>query len=146
MNRYARDLMRQWQEANPRFVQSLTDPRAHFEQMGRQAEEEIFELLPSLEGRDVPGETYLQKVGRLQAARAQAEEMILSEYRPPSSMEETDEPEGWDEMTHDDQETWIRQNVPAGEQQQEMLKDLVARRATRAALHSTMGDPDNLED
>lgn len=141
MNRYGTQLMEQWQAADPQFVTSLPDPRAHFEQMGRQVEEEILEILPSLEGTDTPGETYLQKVGRLQAARTQAEEMILSEYQPPSDSPEPDEPEDWDSMTHPQQEAWIMENTHPGEGREQMLCDLQARIATRAALHSTMGDP-----
>lgn len=141
MNRYGTQLMEQWKAADPQFVSSLSDPKAHFEQMGRQVEEEISELLPTLEGSDQPGETYLQKVGRLQAARTQAEEMILSEYAPPSDSREADEPEDWDAMTHPQQEAWIMENTQPGEEREQMLRDLKARIATRAALHSTMGDP-----
>lgn len=146
MNRYGTQLMRQWQTADPRFVESLSDPSSHFEQIGRQVEAEIFEILPSLEGKDSPGETYLEKVGRLQAARAQAEEIILSEYRPPSDSPEMDEPEGWDSMLPDAQEAWIEQNVPAGEQKQEMLRAVATYRATRWALHPRWDDSETTDD
>lgn len=145
MNKYGAMLRRQWEIADPRFVQSLDDPTEHFSQMGEQVQNEILELLPSLEGTDPAGETYLQKVGRLNAARAQAEEIVLAEYQPPSNSSEEDEPEGWDTMPHDQQETWIRENVPEGPEQQEMLSDLESRRLTRMIVMGASYDPQDYE-
>lgn len=141
MNKYGQMLHRQWQIADPQMVASLSDPTEHFSQMGEQVEAEVQAMLPTLEGTDTAGETYLQKVGRLQAARATAEETVLAEYQPPSDSPEPDEPEDWDEMSHDEQETWIRANVPAGEQQQEMLTDLEARRTSRMIGLGAGNDP-----
>lgn len=141
MNRYGTMLMRQWQEANPSFVESLSDPQEHFAQMGQQVENEVQGMLPALEGTDPAGETYLEKVARLQAARATAEETVLTEYQPPSDSPDPGEPEDWDEMSHDDQETWIRANVPAGERQQEMLSDLESRRIDRMIVLGAGYDP-----
>lgn len=141
MNRYGQILHRQWQIADPQMVASLNDPTEHFSQMGEQVEAEVQAMLPTLEGTDPAGETYLQKVGRLQAARATAEETVLAEFQPPSDSPEPDEPEDWDEMSHDEQETWIRANVPAGEQQQEMLTDLEARRTSRMIGLGAGNDP-----
>lgn len=143
MNKYARMLHKQWQTADPKFVESLPDPTAHFTQLGEQVSEEVLELLPSLEGTDPAGETYLQKVGRLNAARLQAEEIVLAEYQPPTDSPEPDEPEGWDGMSHDQQEIWIRENVPAGEEQQEMLQELEARRLTRTVVLGASYDPED---
>ena len=94
MNKYGAMLRRQWEIADPKFVQSLNDPTAHFSQLGEQVSEEILELLPSLEGTDPAEETYLEKVGRLSAAKLQAEEIVLAEYQPASDSPEPDEPEG----------------------------------------------------
>lgn len=146
MNKYGQILHRQWQIADPQMVASLSDPTEHFSQMGEQVEADVQAMLPTLEGTDPAGETYLQKVGRLQAARATAEETVLAEYQPPSDSPEPDEPEDWDEMSHDEQETWIRANVPAGEQQQEMLTDLEARRTSRMIGLGAGNDPTDRED
>ena len=127
------------------MVASLSNTTEHFSQMGEQVEAEVQALLPTLEGTDPAGETYLQKVGRLQAARATAEETVLAEYQPSSDSPEPDEPEDWDEMSHDEQETWIRANVPAGEQQQEKLTDLDARRTNRMIGLGAGNDPTDRE-
>ena len=141
MNKYAQLLKRQWETADPTYVSSLSDPTTHFAQMGERVQDEVQELTPSLEGTDQSGETYLQKVGRLNAARQQAEEIVLAEYQPPSVSPEPDEPEDWDEMSHDEQETWIRQNVPTGEQQDEMLQSLEARRLNRTIVLGASSEP-----
>ncbi|MEE1652179.1 TnpV protein [Brachybacterium sp. J144] len=141
MNKYANLLQQQWTAADPTYVSSLDDPTTHFAQMGERVQEEILELLPSLEGTDPAAESYLQKVGRLNAARQQAEEIVLAEYQPPSVTPEPDEPEDWDEMSHDEQETWIRQNVPTGEQQDEMLQALEARRLNRTIVLGASSEP-----
>lgn len=141
MNKYGQMLHRQWQSADPRFVKSLSDPTEHFSQMGEQVQEEVLELLPSLEGTDPVGETYLQKVGRLNAAKMQAEEIVLAEYQPPTDSSEMGEPEDWDEMSHDQQESWIRENVPAGEERQDMLRSLEVRRLTRTIVLGASYEP-----
>lgn len=141
MNKYGQLLRTQWETVDPTFVSSLSDPTAHFSQMGERVQQEVLELLPSLEGADPAGESYLQKVGRLNAARQQAEEIVLQEYQPPSESPEPDEPEDWDEMNHDAQEDWIRQNVPSGEQQNEMLQELEARRLNRTIVLGASTEP-----
>ncbi len=50
------------------------------------------ELAELLAGDDPPGEGYLAKVGRLIAARHQAEEIISHEYGPLTPEDEDDEP------------------------------------------------------
>lgn len=144
MNKYGTMLRRQWEIANPRFVQSLTDPTEHFTQMGEQVESEILELLPSLEGADPEGETYLQKVGRLNAARTQAEEMVLAEYQPPSDSPEEDEPEGWwDSMSPDQQESWVKENVPPGERYDEMMRQVQTHRNERTVVMGASYNPES---
>lgn len=146
MNKYAAMLRRQWEIADPRFVTSLDDPTEHFSQMGEQVQNEISELLPSLEGTDPAGETYLQKVGRLNAARSQAEEIVLAEYQPPSDSSEGDEPEDWDSMSPDQQESWVRENVPAGEQYDEMMRQVQAYRDNRMVVLGASYDPEAPEE
>lgn len=121
MNRYGNQLLKQWEIASPQFVSSLEDPQAHFTQMGVQVEQEIQELLPSLEGNDPPNEDYLVKVGRLQAARREAEEIVLEQYRPPSDSPGPDEPENWDSMTPDEQEAWLMENLEPGEERDDRM-------------------------
>lgn len=147
MNKYGVLLLSQWREANPRFVESLDDPRAHFAQLGEQVQSEVTALLPSMEGSDPAGETYLEKVGRLQAARLQAEEAVLAEYQPTSDSPEPVRPEGWEAMSHDAQETWIRSNLPEGTEQDDELQSLEDRRINRMlAMGASVDEADYQQD
>lgn len=145
MNKYGQLLRRQWESADPRFVESLSDPTEHFSRLGEQVQDEILELASSLEGRDPAGETYLQKVGRLNAVRLQAEEIVLAEYQPPSDSRELDEPEGWDAMSPDQQESWVRENVQPGEQYDEMMRQVEAYRSNRLVVLGASYDPETDE-
>lgn len=124
MNKYAAMLRRQWETADPTFVQSLDDPTEHFSQLGEQVQNEISELLPTLEGTDPAGETYLRKVGRLNAARLQAEELVLTEYQPPSNssdLSQAEDPDNWEDQS--EQESWIRETFASDpEEMQDRLR------------------------
>ena len=48
-------------------------------------------------------------------------------------------------MPHDQQESWIRENIPAGEEQQQMLKDLESRRLDRMIVMGASYDPQDHE-
>ena len=58
---------------------------AFFTELGEQAAVEIEELQMQLAGPDPVGEGYLEKVGRLNAARMQAEEKVLTRADPASA-------------------------------------------------------------
>lgn len=79
MNRYGERAMRHWATTDPERYRTIADPQTFFRELGEQAETEIQELAARLAGPDQPGEEYLQKVGRLNMARLQAEEAILTE-------------------------------------------------------------------
>jgi hypothetical protein len=79
MNRYGRRLMRQMQETDPTRFASLPDPEQHFTMLGEQLGVEIEQLAQSIAGPDRPGETYLEKVGRLNMARLNAESDLIAE-------------------------------------------------------------------
>lgn len=79
MNKYAKLAQRHWQTTDPERYQTIADPETFFGELGRSAETQIQELTDQLAGPDQPGEEYLTKVGRLNMARLQAEEMVLSE-------------------------------------------------------------------
>ncbi len=88
MNRYGRLAMEHWQQADPGRLAALEDPTTFFSTLGAQVEERVLELQEHLAGPGSPDETYLEKVGRLNAARLQAEEMALAEMvwlQPPTS-------------------------------------------------------------
>lgn len=91
MNEYAKLAQRHWTQTDPQRVAEIPAPEAFFAELGEQTAREIAELAASLEGPDVPGEGYEGKVGRLNMARLQAKEKILSELvwiGPPEDLED----------------------------------------------------------
>ncbi len=87
MNRYGDLAKRHWQETDPARYATIADPEAFFTSLGEEVEQEIQELADRLAGPDQPQEAYLDKVGRLNMTRLQAEERILAEMvwiDPPS--------------------------------------------------------------
>ncbi|GHG60960.1 hypothetical protein GCM10012320_35770 [Sinomonas cellulolyticus] len=91
MNRYGRQAETMWKQACPKRYAELEDPEAFFTDLGEQAMEMVPELEVRIAGPDVPGEGYLGKVGRLNAARNQAEEIARAEILAPPETEEPDE-------------------------------------------------------
>jgi len=91
MNKYGRLAKNHWKATDPSRYASLSDPETFFSQLGLQAESEIQELAARLAGPDPATEGYLAKTGRLNMARLQAEEKILSELVLIASPEDLDE-------------------------------------------------------
>lgn len=79
MNSYGRRAMEHWRRWLPARYSSIRDPEAFFQVLGQQAEPQILDLAEQLEGPDLPGEGYLEKVGRLNMAKKQAQEWVLRE-------------------------------------------------------------------
>jgi len=79
MSRYVTLARSWWEQARPGELSSMNDPATFFSTLARQIETRIVDLSADLAGPDLAGETYLEKVGRLNAARAQAQEMALDE-------------------------------------------------------------------
>ena len=79
MNDYGRLAMVHWRRWLPARYAAIQDPEVFFSTLGRQAENQVLDLTEQLEGPDLPGEGYLEKVGRLNMARMQAEELVLRE-------------------------------------------------------------------
>ena len=76
---YGRRAMEHWRRWLPARYATIQDPEAFFSTLGLQAESQVLDLTEQLEGPDLPGEGYLEKVGRLNMARMQAEELVLRE-------------------------------------------------------------------
>jgi hypothetical protein len=68
-----------WTRYAPNRVAALEDPDEFFQTLGAEVHQQVTALAATLAGTDLPGESYLQKAGRLQAARLQVEETVLSE-------------------------------------------------------------------
>jgi hypothetical protein len=79
MNQYAAMAERHWRRWLPSRVAAMDDPSNFFSDLGEEVAERIEDLTAELAGDDPPGETYLDKVGRLNMARLRAEEMVLAE-------------------------------------------------------------------
>jgi len=95
-NRYSEIAKQHWTRTDPARVKAIADPEAFFGQLGEQVESQVQELAQTLAGPDQPGEEYLQKVGRLNMARLQAEEVVMRDLvwisGPPEEEEEEEEP------------------------------------------------------
>lgn len=101
MNKYAKLAQRHWQTNAPQRYQAIEDPQTFFQALGAIAQSQIEALAMHLAGPDQPGEAYLEKVGRLNMARLQAEEAVLSElvWTIPEDPELEEPPVGWVSQT-----------------------------------------------
>ena len=79
MNKYAEIARQHWTRTDPARVQAMADPETFFRELGEQVESQVQALATQLAGPDQPGEEYLQKVGRLNMARLQAEEAVMTD-------------------------------------------------------------------
>ncbi|RNL51846.1 TnpV protein [Arthrobacter oryzae] len=92
MNKYGRQAQEAWKAASPTCYSQIQDPEEFFTRLGEEAQEQVDGLWMRLAGPDPQGETYLEKVGRLNAARNQAEEIVRYDLlSPPESEDEEDE-------------------------------------------------------
>jgi hypothetical protein len=92
MNRYGARAMRHWQQTDPERFQAIEDPQAFFTTLGAEVEQEIETLAAAMAGPDRVGESYLEKVGRLNMARFNAESDILRERVLIPGPDEEEEP------------------------------------------------------
>ena len=96
MNTYGKFAQEAWKTTAPAEYALIPDPQEWFEALGEEAAQRVGELMMELAGPDRKGETYLEKVGRLNAAKLQAEEIVRVEMLTPDpSVQE--EPEEEDE-------------------------------------------------
>lgn len=79
MQKYGAMARDHWKRWLPKRYSKLEDPEMFFSNLGDEIEQKVQELTQALAGDDPPGEQYLEKVGRLQMARTNAESQILRE-------------------------------------------------------------------
>ena len=91
-NKYSAIAKKHWTRTDPARVAAIPDSEAFFRELGEQVESQVQELAQTLAGPDQPGEEYLQKVGRLNMARLQAEERVLSDLVWISGPQQSEEP------------------------------------------------------
>lgn len=93
MNKYGKHAQETWKKLAPTQYNLIPDPEAHFTMLGEEAENSVGELSVQIAGPDPKDETYLQKVGRLNAAQMQAEEIVRAEMLTPQEQDLEDEEE-----------------------------------------------------
>jgi hypothetical protein len=81
MNEYGAMAQRHWQQHLPRRHASIDDPDAYFTSLGEQVAAQVAELWARMRAQagNPPGEDYAARVGRLNAMRKQAEEIVLAD-------------------------------------------------------------------
>ncbi len=79
MNQYGTRAKQHWQKYLPTRFQQLDDPDSFFSDLGEQIAQRVESLADDLAGNDPPGEGYMDKVGRLNMARRDAESQVLRE-------------------------------------------------------------------
>lgn len=93
MNSYGETAMAHWRRWLPQRFAQIEDPQEFFSRLGERVAEEVELLADHLAGPDRPGEGYLGKAGRLETAKARAEERVLAElvYLEPEPGTDPDE-------------------------------------------------------
>ena len=100
MNTYGKFAQEAWRTTAPAEYALIPDPVQWFEALGEEAAQRVGELMMELAGPDPVGETFLEKVGRLNASKMQAEEIVRADLLMPDSSlwEEEDEDEGLEHL------------------------------------------------
>jgi hypothetical protein len=79
MNQYAVIAQAHWKQWLPNRYRQIQDPDSFFSALGEDIQDRVEELSYAIAGDDPPNETYLQKLGRLNMARRDAESQALKE-------------------------------------------------------------------
>ena len=101
MNKYGQLALEHWQRSRPAALATIPDPEVFFSTLGNTVSSQVEELADRLAGPDQLGEGYLDKIGRLNAAKSQAEELVLAELVYSAEPETTDE-----DLDEDDDPMW----------------------------------------
>ena len=109
MNTYGKFAQEAWKTTAPAEYALIPDPVQWFEALGEEAAQRVGELMMELAGPDRKGETYLEKVGRLNASKMQAEEIVRAEMLTP-------DPSVQQEPEEDEEETGVAQMLRVVEQ------------------------------
>ena len=107
----------------------IPDPEEFFRSLGEEAMQRVGELQYELAGPDPKDETYLEKVGRLNASKMQAEEIVRAEMLTPDPSVQQEEDEDPDDQ---------RGLVVVAEHRDRPLGDLARREP-----HDLLGDRDH---
>jgi len=115
MNEYGQMALDHWQRWLPERYSQIEDPNSFFSTLGDQVATRIADLTLDLAGEDPPGETFMNKLGRLNNAAQRAREMVLPEMvlLDPETDEDDPQPqqtaEQWVPMREDPNHPWWQQ-------------------------------------
>ena len=109
MNTYGKFAQEAWKTTAPAEYALIPDPDQWFEALGEEAAQRVGELMMELAGPDPAGEAYLEKVGRLNASKMQAEEIVRAEMLTP-------DPSVQQEPEEDEEESGVTQMLRVVEQ------------------------------
>ena len=90
MNRYGTRAREHWQRYRPSEYAQIQDPTTFFTRLGEEMSARINALSLSLAGDDPGDEGFLEKVGRLNMSRLQAEDQVMREMLAPSEEDEAE--------------------------------------------------------
>lgn len=94
-----RTAWRAWAEDAPTALSLVPNPRQHFLSLERQTELEEDRIVSETVGPDQPGESSIQKAGRIREAQSQARETVIQEMlRPPEELRDPVEMLGLDRL------------------------------------------------
>ncbi len=103
MNTYGRLALDLWQQLAPTALAEIPDPNQHFSTLGEEAMEQVTTLTLQLQGQDVPGESYFDKIGRIENAKLRAEEIVTADLlTPPPDLQDLTEDEIQDNLPTDE--------------------------------------------
>ena len=93
MNAYGARAQDHWRRWLPTRYSQIQEPETFFADLGDEIQTRVEELTRGLAGEDRPGESYLEKLGRLNMAKLAAEEQALRELAllDPETSEDADE-------------------------------------------------------
>jgi hypothetical protein len=115
MNEYGQMALDHWQRWLPERYRQIEDPTSFFTTLGDEVATRIADLTLDLAGEDPPGETYMQKLGRLNNAAQRAREMVLPQMvlLEPETDEDDPQPQQtdtqWVPMREDPNHPWWQQ-------------------------------------
>jgi hypothetical protein len=93
MNRYGRMALERMREFQPEVLAGIEDPDSYFSNLGEDLAQRIEELAERIAGPARPGESYLDRLGRLREARISAASDIMAQVGVPE--QENDQAPAW---------------------------------------------------
>jgi hypothetical protein len=102
MNAYGTQAMNHWKTAAPTRYAALPDPVEFFTELGDEIQNQVLNLTETLTAGLPASEDYLERVGQVNAARMQAEEIVRADlmWIEPEISEDREE---WDSTSPSDQ-------------------------------------------